>query len=654
MYNSYPSINLLPMDDIKAMLSFQPFSAYDTFRVDGVDAKNIAVCQINEDGISDRNTVLNALKLNNIDANNFLTLTHKEILDTNILNMINNYREEIISIKDEMYQMKTSLAKQGFIDDTVSYYGFSDFFKTNNIKYNKDKIIVSSISSAIVNGEREDTIYINPTDTIGLSINDYLLIGSIVDDEDLNCIIKINSIDYDSGVIKTKMSQNLGTENIYIKKIKGTYSDNKFSFSQLKNNNFTNKIKTTMLNDDENLHQNFITLPRSGYGVRFRVPGGIGGALDGFTVKLKHSGNPGPLKCVVYREDALNTIHNYVEAKELGYVVAESDIVQATEETKQGCNVKFNFSNKELIEEGTKYIFTILSAGTDSSYNEFGDEWAIYFSYHRSSSGSVEDLNKNNDSYKYVETSSLGHNSLAFSLINDYDMYFILSVNEIAEGKTEAPYKEGLYTSNINYIKNIDLNTYDLLTRLTLRISKEGLYQVTSNSSVYDQNNFFKIESKYPHINTNAINSFYRGDTVIINNNIRKIEGINSEFESFSIDKPLFVNKYDSIYKVAYKPYIRIKAKINNEIKYVSKELDLISILPYNVKQDEKVSDRLIFESLVSIEDFNVQDINSIEILECQLQIKWDSNINFAILPFETAKLHSGNIHDLSLCFETI
>lgn len=655
---TYPCTNLLPVADLMATFKANEFSSHDTDYVGGVDSNNIAICEINEDNIADRHTIDNSKKLGGIPAENYLRDTYRQIIESETALISEMYKKELINLKDEFYQMKTSLSKKGLIEDTASYYGYSDFFSSTNKKYDNSAIPILNI----INDIESTTIEVNRVDVENVNIGDYLIAESDYENNNIRSVIfKVLDIVYisDKANIITKIGISLSAANTVIKKSKGNYVNDKFTFAKLGENFVTNNRRYTMVNDDENLADKFITIPRGGYGVRLRVPGGVSGALDGFIVKLKHKGNPGPLKCIVYKEDAISTIHNFTEARQLGLVIAESEEVVTNDYTSRnsGFDTRFEFKNKELIENGERYVFTIISTGTDESYDEFGNEWAVSFAYNRLANGGVNDLQTNSESYTYRETSSFGMNSLAFSPIANYDMYFILSTYQVNTSIDTIPVDEGLYTASFPVVNNIDLLKTNMTARLSLRINKEGQFKITSNDNVFNSENYFIATPKILHERAAAINSFHIGDTVIINNNIREITDINTDYRSFAINKPLYIESNSSIYKVAYTPQLKIDIKVNGlDYRSIIKKFNLVSVIPFLKKQNDNVSDRLIYE--VDLTDIKShldasEDITSIELINMQLQIKWDSNISFVELPSEIAKLHEGAINDLSLCFES-
>ena len=87
----FPSIKMLPMDDIKTELALtflnNQNNSVDTNSVHGESAENIAIAHKDSNGIvTDRNTVDNALNLNGIPAEDYLTRTQ----GADILNQADN------------------------------------------------------------------------------------------------------------------------------------------------------------------------------------------------------------------------------------------------------------------------------------------------------------------------------------------------------------------------------------------------------------------------------------------------------------------------------------------------------------------------------------------------------------------------------------
>ena len=117
------SLAMLPVEDIATYLDVvEGFSrkaekATDTDKVAGISAELIAKAATNADGtlVKDRETVQNALQLGGISASDYLTTEGSESLLNDTYKVSTTLSDELKEVRDELYQLKAELAKQGYI-----------------------------------------------------------------------------------------------------------------------------------------------------------------------------------------------------------------------------------------------------------------------------------------------------------------------------------------------------------------------------------------------------------------------------------------------------------------------------------------------------------------------------------------------------------
>ena len=142
------SLANLPVDDIFNYLtivkgvSVKEESAVDTDYVHGIEADKIAkaATDINGELVKDRDTVLNALQLNGVGADKYLLKDESTTLLGDTYQVSTILSNELKEMRDELYQLKSELAKQGYIKQNPVYDGFYDAFRAGEIKYYDEQI----------------------------------------------------------------------------------------------------------------------------------------------------------------------------------------------------------------------------------------------------------------------------------------------------------------------------------------------------------------------------------------------------------------------------------------------------------------------------------------------------------------------------------
>ena len=143
MAQQFIPLSILPMEDIVNYLQIiggfrkKDDIANDTRKVARIDAEKIAIAAMDESGelINDRETVRNALNLNGIAADHYLTKADSSDLMADTHKVSTIVSNEISAIRDEMYQMKNELVKNGYLKGSNVYNGFYDPFRNGEIKY---------------------------------------------------------------------------------------------------------------------------------------------------------------------------------------------------------------------------------------------------------------------------------------------------------------------------------------------------------------------------------------------------------------------------------------------------------------------------------------------------------------------------------------
>lgn len=562
-----PSLSMLPMEDIAAELKTNKVNrgfmtkediATDTDKVGGISNKRIA---ISIEG--DRNTVANSLKLNGLSASEYVT---KEDGDRfiNVADELSKISsDEIRNIKDELYQLYGELAKKGFIQSTMKYEGFVEAFKKDQVLYED---YICGISTSNVTKTQE--IYISEP-----NLRHFFEEGKffVIKRSDTGQEKKVKSLGVNlSGKVTMDSSVDFLSDatKIGLFKSNGQYTNDTFSFSQIKKAVSDSKERYYSQSDDTDTKYLTINEPGTGFAAIFKVPRnlnsslGIAGALSKFAIRAQAVDNPGPLRChVVDYSAVINTaggmpildpkFSSVEDAINQGLVLATSSFIHPSRDntiSEQDVYFDFhdgvhdnynkvakdiNFFESELTESETpfktadgfpiladkKYCFIIESAGISSS-----SFWRIRFSYYNNNDF-VDDLHRRNVSYVYkaIDETGLTNGEQCLQVIdeiNKYDIMYTLVVKDIIE-EEEAGKKEGLYTTRVLLPNPIDVTR----ARLSMQINREGMYNIKDHNSEYT---IFTLEPSSDGAHSPSDTRFKIGEKIVIGNRIGIIKRIST------------------------------------------------------------------------------------------------------------------------------
>lgn len=678
-----PSTALLPMDDIATELEIKygfttnDANSKDTNLVAGINSNLIAIAATDKNGqlVQDRETINNALNLGGRPEEDFLKTEDAQRIE-NITNKVSGQMlDQFTYLKDELYQLKEELIKKGFIKDTNFYSGFCDTFKSNNLKFKNAEIF----QSELLENTSESTVEsIRITNVGEFTVNDYVYILKETNEvygvtEEEHFLVKVTGVELSTSEITfaPAIASPLYANSTKIFKSRGNYYNGTFSFSELDTNVADESAdKFVILNDDWNLQNLAIKKSDEGYANVFTMPIEAAGALSKYTIKAQAVGSPGALTCYVLPYERIqldNNGHMLFESikKEIDgkYIIGIS-----TPLVHSGNTIKeytFNFkdetasypihigantevSNYPVLEGGKKYCFVI-----ESKMCTEKDRWELFFV-----KGDIDDIKTNNESYYYTPNTS--ENPLLDTIpetnisMNRYDLYFKLNTKEIKD-EIEIPYTNGIYTS-----LDMELPTPLEASRIraTMRINREGLYNIKSPTAIYQPNDIINVwfdkESQYKienglGFNKNDLTNYVDKETIVVGTNIANINASNGT--QIMLDKALAINNGDSIYRVGYEVWAKVNAIVHNPVTERNEEvrlkrrLDLIAVMPDGKFKDPRYSDRLVFE--VDLKN----DANEIIFIkDYELQIKWSSNMEQSIV--KANKDLVGRIASLSVTLE--
>lgn len=652
------SLSLLPVEDLQELLRVQydfitaDDEATDTKNVAGENAKRTALA-VEE---SDRETVLNSLRLGGKPANEYLTIEDGGQISTNYSRIREAYSHEIRSLRDELYQLRGELVKSGTVTNYNLYSGFQDAFRNADILY-RNKPITSVMEDSLV----QDEAKIGGYAFSDLDVGDYIVFHF----KYLRRyhVARIEEKRADGETIKFSPStiHPLRTGMVDVYKSLGRYDNGTFSFSESANDIPAAQEKYSTLNDDTFRHRKNITAPNTGFGYCFRIPDSMQGFLVRANIKLTTYGTPGALMAYIINEKDIAKFKNPKQAEEDGILVAKSSPL--THPASHGERVvAFEFYdgteypklvNDDTVDKKTRFCFIIEALDADSN-----NYYRVMFLQNKSDSGELGDLQLNNIVYEYTRKSDASSEESLFtnSAINNSDLYYGIVTRGIINNGVR-PHREGVYTAKIE----MPFPLKSSRARLSLRVNREGYFS-TNNAgeiSYQDGNNVpVKKEQLGNHYDMMELGGFgvrIGEDNVAIGTNIRK--ALAQSQDSIQIQKGAYLDGPNlPVYRIGYKVYLKASRKeydpITNKFIVVDKEkieLPLKAIMPDRIKKSSKISDRLIFENeFVTSDDERLAKYFN----DYELQIYWRTGHGPA---FDNERYREdlvGKIHDLTLSFD--
>lgn len=645
-----PSIAMLPMEDISKYLTVvkgfrqKDELAPDTKTVDGIPSNKIAVAALKEDGSlhTDRNTVENALRLNGIEATEYVTKADSDELLTDTHAVASVSANEFRNLRDEFYQLKGLLAKNGLIKNNYSYHGFQDAFKFGDIRY-----VDRDITRGALVETRASISDLTLIDTSELEIGEYI----VVEDAGKKYITQISNKENDRIFIQPAIEGPFETP-VVIKKALGMYYGGTFLFGEQFGQIITDKEKYIILNDDDKTGKMWITNPKHGALVNFRVPNSAAGAVTKATIKALVKGNPGSLTCYIAELDdqlkpkdverdeylqelVLPPIETMIENKT---IIGQSKIIPASNASAGWNDLEFTFDRPVELEAQKRYSMIIVSSHCDE-YNQWCFQ-TVEGPYN------VPDLHRNIFLYTYRDD--------ALTTKESNDLFFALTIKEVI--KNNVGYlQEGLYTTQIN----LPEQDYATRARVELKVNREGKFKVIDNpiSLIIKEDESINIMNEDKKQYTGSI--FPSDTTVVVGNQISKVGTARLSNTYFSLAKETYAPANADVYRMGYKVVLKARKKTinydsrNNPIEYKD---TLVLDVPFTAvipgKEDGKEgnsSDRLIFETDIAIKENSEYLLDGFN--DFEVQVYWQSKGVTASEMYINPEL-AGSIFDITVSFD--
>ena len=521
-------------------------------KIGGVSSSNIAKAHISEDDSSfkwqsgftdsdntkalfkDRNTVLNSVNLGGRPADDYMTKSDGGSIGTVQSAMIEAYSSEIADLKDELYQLRSELEKNNYVQVYGMYSGISDHFDRN--RYRNIQKCLGSFECADYNDK--DTLPV--TDIIYEMFDRYDYI-CLVDKENRYCIrqiiektddglkLKFNSktsFVYGGTILdrnnpEDKELLDAATENtVFVFKSRGIIHNGLYKFATKPENQPSSSIKFYSGLTDDRKRKSLI-LGNSGEGIAysFRVAGSASerdsienydgensvishqGYLESFTVVVRPYGEPGELECYIIDKKDMPRFKNPVQF--------ENDYKSKI--LVDGAPIRFFSKSAWIYKENNKSIkqyakFSFEKDGQyplmsrDEDYNDEKVEYVAIICPKNMPSGSYysllclqnnntsepedseeRDLEINNEMYSYKEQANDSDILAVVKAKDNCDLFFQI-VTRKAEDNLPQPLSSGLYTlhyHNQNLKCHQSANKGFQSARLTLRIKREGKFMAS-------------------------------------------------------------------------------------------------------------------------------------------------------------------------------
>lgn len=603
-------------------------NAMDVDKVAGKPANTVATAIDS----AHRDTVNNSVHLNGKDIGYFMTKDEGNDLTKTTDSLRKKYKAEISDLRDEVYQLKNQLAKNGFIRNDGQYCGYHDLFRSHKYSHEADKLC--DVSTTGLTGMNKITVAdaevfakLHVYDYIALKntgINQYRVRQIIAKDKDGETITLDRDID-----------AAFNSEKYELYKSAGIVYDASFEFAMEPTNSIGSGNFYSGVSDDSFNVYKKLDKANTGYAYNFKIPQGKYGFLSDIELCLKAYNHPGALMCYLIDERDLPNFHNpeqaeadYKEASknnsDAWHFFAKSQPMKTLTASEGKRYVQFSFQDAQTdtypllpqpeTNETIRYVLVVelLSGDTQNYYN-------LLFLQHRNADGSLSDLQLNNTTYYYTRTATdSGLDSTTTNdEINNFDMYYQVHTME-NNHEDPSPNNQGLYSAIVYNENGLAANKI----RTTLRIRREGQYitlppespygLTTQELSIKNENPDSKIriidDLSLTTDQTNPV-ELRKGDAdisyrvpVAIGDSWSTIKGVSDT--GVTVDSPLMLFKNDKIYRIGYvvsaDAYnLQFDKKTGSVVLSDPKRfnLPLTKIVRDVDEEDIELSDRLVFET---------------------------------------------------------
>ena len=591
------SLANMPMEDIYNYLtivkgvSVRNENAVDTDYVSGIEADKIAKAATKEDGslVSDRDTVQNALQLGGVNADQYLQRDESTTLLGDTYQVSTILSNELKELRDEIYQLKAELAKQGYIQQSKVYDGFYDAFKDGEIRYVADQI------TTVIGEHSAGATSITVANVSDLVVGEYIAIKDTAGNMYASRIESINNSQI--GLNRPFGVTVLNDTGVF--KHAGSYYNGEYIFGKNTGSYLSVDVSKAIIKD----------------GKERTVIQVLGDTTKGFATKLSnyystystiirkvefslaYTGNPGAIRASIWKMKT-DTSKDNPECE----LIAVSESVYPSSCSNTLSEVEFVFTEPVKIAEGTTYLIALYAGGVTST-----NTWKI--------GGYVDDYNVSYENLWYTDDTYYFDNESFNMIPGSSDSYLALHISE--ELAVNIRYNDtGLYTCEETIQGGFTR------ARVELRVAREGTFNVADSASIAT------IAGNELRVIGENINPFVAGDKVVVGNMVSTLTGECTKDRIYMTDN-MYTPVEADVYRVGYKVIAKCRRKTKDvPLEYdapVIVELPLVGVMPGKEPNKEIYSsDRLIFEAEIAPNEAD-RLLNTFDHIE--IQIFWNSSL---------------------------
>ena len=592
--------------------------------------------------IPERQTILNALMLGGVPADQFLKRVEKDTILTDVNDATYNVSEDIRNLKDELYQLKNQVIKAGVIKDSSVYNGFIDAFLESNPKHIDNT-----------------GLRVQAYDSNNHAVSTYENVGGILYPEDIVVVIhkdkeskdtkysvqKIKNIDgsevlrsgasvisfykdNEEDVLENTWVSPTGEfdivtgEDTYIYKSLGVSENGKFIFGyEPLEQQVQGDEKLIIMKDGIDRISVFSLEHRGhGFGTIISVPASLlNNVINSVEVSLSVSGSPnGSIRGYFYNLNNID-INALGSASSLGEPVAETLSINVAEVSHSFNNITMGLRRSLKVAPGDQLLFVLNAEGdgVDST-----STWNI--------GGYVEDnctMDVHKDNYiinNQTNAYGVGNTEAIYRTVENTDMYLAFNVRELIPAEIQRT-SCGLYSCEFDtHFSKANR------VRVELIVNKEGQFKVNSADNIINRiaeggRTQIPLVSQSKKTYKESIFDIY--ETAIIGRNVFQVHDISTTNDKITAMRNVEVVPQADVYRMGYKVYALARYE-EEESGYEEKdffELEFKGVVPgRDTLRPHESSDRLIFEAEFKDNEGGIK-LKSFD--SVQIQVLWTSNV---------------------------
>lgn len=591
------SLGNIPLEDIYNYLtivkgvSVRNENAVDTDYVSGIEASKIAkaATDINGNLISDRDTVQNALQLGGVDANQYLQRDESTTLLGDTYQVSTILSNELKEVRDEVYQLKAELAKQGYIKQNHVYDGFYDAFRDGEIRYINEQV------TTVVGEHTSSSTVITVANTSDLVVGEYIAIKDV---EGNMYASRIESISNSQITVNRSFGITiLNGTGIY--KHAGSYYNGEYIFGKNTGSYVSANVSKAIIKDGKDRTAiQVLGEDTKGFATKLsNYYSTYGTIVRKVEFSLAYTGNPGAIRASIWKVD-IDTDRQNPSCELLG----TSESVYPSSCSNTLSEVQFTFAEPITISEGTTYLIALYAGGVDAS-----NVWKI--------GGYVDEYDASYGSLWYTDDTYYFDNNNFFMIPGSTDSYLALHISE--EVSVNIRYNNtGLYTCQETIQGGFTR------VRVELKVNREGTFTVNDTAAIATN------AGGELRITGENLNPFREGDQVVVGNMFSTLTGDCTATRIYMLDD-MYTPVGADVYRMGYSVLAKCSRKINDvPLEYdtpVIVELPLVAVMSGKEANKETISsDRLIFEAEVAPDEAD-RILNTFDHIE--VQVFWRSSL---------------------------